>query len=215
MAQVGHPPGDSPYKAIETSTAIEAYVGTISGGGGPIPVGPRDGPIEGVRILLRAKSTISLGFSAWFAQTVRTTLDPTATLAERFGPEVDQSLFGGELTIQFNLTGGKSWHGVAPFAGVGIGMLKSEAFTDSSGYEFGSKFYFAPNVGSRVFLTKRSYLRLEARGFTWKLSYPGSYSQEPVDEPGTTENPNAVNPTGRRSQYMLAPTLIVGLGYDF
>ncbi len=215
-AQVGHPPGDSPYREIRIGTAVEAFVGSISGSGGGIPVGPRDGPIEGIRLLLRAKSTLALGFAAWTAQTVRTPLDPNATLANRFGEEVDQSLLGGELTIQFNLTGGKSWHGVAPFVGIGVGMLKGETIEDpAGGYTFGTKFYFAPNVGTRFFVSNRAYLRLEARGFSWKLNYPTSYSFEPANEPGTEENPNAVNPTGRRSQYMFAPTLMAGIGFDF
>lgn len=215
MAQVGHPPGDSPFREIRTGTTVEAFAGSIFGSGGAIPAGPRDGPIAGVRLLLRAKSTISLGFAAWGARTVRTPIDPDATLANRFGAELDQDLYGGELTVQFNLTGGKSWHGVAPFAGVGIGIVKGEAFEDPAGYEFGTKFYFAPNLGTRVFVSRRAYLRLEARGFAWKIAYPPSYAEEPAEEPGTQENPNAVNPTGRRSQYVFAPTLMAGIGFDF
>ena len=214
-AQVGHPPGDSPFREIRTATTVEAFAGSIFGSGGAIPAGPRDGPVAGIRLLLRAKSTISLGFAAWGARTVRTPIDPDATLATRFGADVDQNLYGGELTVQFNLTGAKSWRGVAPFAGVGIGIVKSDAFEDPAGYEFGTKFYFAPNLGTRFFVGNRAYVRLEARGFAWKIGYPPSYAEEPEAEPGTETNPNAVNPTGRRSQYVLAPTLMAGIGFDF
>lgn len=214
-AQVGYPPADSPFRDIRPGTTWELFTGSVFGSGGPLRVGPRDGPLAGFRVVLRSKNTISLGFGMWGALTERTLVDPDARLAERFGASVDQNLYGVEATIQINLTGGKTWHGLAPFMGVGIGAVKSGEIDDPAGYEFGTKFYFAPMVGTRVFLGPRLYLRTEARGFAWNLDYPISYSEEPDEEPGTVENPNALNPTGRDGQYVFAPTLVVGLGFAF
>lgn len=214
-AQVGYPPSGSPFRDIHPGTTWELYAGSIFGSGGPLRVGPRDGPVAGFRVNLRARSTISLGFGMWGALAERTVVDPDARLADRFGAAVDQDLYGAEAAIQINLTGGKTWRRLAPFVGVGIGVVKSGAIDDPAGYEFGTKFYFAPMVGTRVFLDRRLYLRLEARGFAWNLDYPLSYSEEPDLEPGTAENPNALNPTGRDGQYVLAPTLMVGLGFAF
>jgi hypothetical protein len=219
VAQVGHAPGDSPFREIRTSTTFEAFTGVIAGNGGSIPVGPRDGRLVGIRALLRARNTVSLGFSLWGAAAERTPIDPTSTVAERFLTPVDQDLFGAELTLQFNLTGGKTWHGLAPFMGIGIGLVKGDMFStvedDPFGYEFGSKFFFAPMLGTRVFLKEKAYLRLEARGFSWKVKYPASYVLEPADEPGTDEAPNAVNPTASAGQYVLAPSLQIGFGFAF
>jgi hypothetical protein len=214
-AQIGHAPSASPFRDIQPGTTWELYGGTVSGSGGPLRVGPRDGPMAGLRVNLRARNTISLGFGLWGALTERTVVDPDARLADRFGPSVDQTLYGAEVAVQLNLTGGKTWHHLAPFVGLGLGAVKSGAVDDPAGYEFGTKFYFAPMVGSRVFVNRRMYLRVEGRGFSWNLDYPFSYSEEPDLEPGTAENPNALNPTGRDGQYVFTPTLIVGIGLAF
>jgi hypothetical protein len=214
-AQVGVPPSASPYGEIRPGTTFEGFGGTLAGSGGPLHAGPRDGPVMGVRALLRANSTVSLGFGAWGALTKRTVIDPTAAVALREVSEVDHQLFGAEALFQFNLTGGKTWHGLAPFVAVGLGITKATTTNDEFGYEFGTKFYFAPTVGTRMFLGERMYLRAEARGFTWKLKYPSSWALEPTDEPGTPEAPNAVNPTGRTGQYVVAPALVLGIGLAF
>lgn len=214
-AQVGVPPSASPYGEIRPGTMFEGFGGTLMGAGGPLHAGPRDGPVMGLRALLRANATVSLGFSAWGALTKRTVIDPTARVAEREVSEVDHQLFGAEALFQFNLTGGKTWHGIAPYIAMGIGMAKATTTNDEFGYEFGTKFYFAPSVGTRIFLGERMYLRAEAKGYTWKLKYPSSWSLEPTDEPGTVEAPNAVNPTGRSGQYVVAPTLSFGIGLAF
>lgn len=214
-AQVGRSPSSSPYGDILPGTMFEGFGGTIAGSGGPLHAGPRDGPLFGARALLRANGTVSLGFGVWGALTNRTMIDPTRSVINREVGEADQELFGAEALFQFNVTGGKTWHGLAPFAALGLGMVKGAGSQDTFGYEFGTKFYFAPAVGTRIFVGKRMYLRAEARGFTWKLKYPSSWTLEPTEDPGTPENPNAVNPSGRSGQYVVAPTLSVGIGVAF
>lgn len=216
-AQVGHLPGDSPFGDIRTGTALELWAGQLFGSGGPIPVAPRDGPAAGVRIVLRAKNTLSIGFGAWGAKTVRSIVDADAKVAERVTGPIDHRLLAGEATVQFNLTGGKHWRRLAPFTGINFGLANGQATpaVDTSGYTFGTKFYFAPMLGTRVILGPRSYLRLEAKVPFWNIKYPISYSAEPALEPGTEENPNAVNPTGRRGQYVASPQLSVGFGWGF
>ena len=214
-AQVGTPPDQSPFTSIRPGTMFEATVGVIGGNGGPLAAGPRDGQYAALRAQLRANSTVSLGFGIWAATTHRTIIDPTAAVANQRAGEADHELFGAEATVTFNLTGGKTWHGLAPFIGSGIGMTKAGPTNDEFGYEFGTKFYFAPVAGSRLFLGERLYLRLEGRAFTWKLKYPSTWALEPSVDPGTPENPHAVNPTGRTGQYVVAPTLSLGIGVAF
>lgn len=215
-AQIGHDPDASPYHDIMPGTTLEAYVGSVMGSGGPIPVGPRDGPMIGARVLLRAKNTISLGFGIWGAATERTILSPTVTPAEREVAVVDHGLLGAEALIRFNLTGGKSWRGVAPYVGIGLGIVKaSDSEADDSGYDFGTKFNFAPVIGTRVFLGRKFYLNAEAKGLVWKLDYPTSFSLEPTNDPGTEADPHAINPTGRTGQYILTPSLVLGIGWSF
>lgn len=216
-AQVGHAPTASPFHDIRQETAWEVTGGVIKGSGGPIPVGPRNGPMAGLRVMLRSHSTLSLGLGAWGSQTERTVLDPNVAPAQQVVGTRDAHLVGGELLVQFNLTGGKSWHGFAPFTGIGLGLVRNVSGDDGDpgGYAFGTKFYFAPMVGARFIASKRLYLRAEGRGFTWKVKYPFLYGVEPANAPGTAESPNAINPLGRESQYILTPALSLGLGISF
>ena len=55
----------------------------------------------------------------------------------------------------------------------------------------------------------------EAKAYFWSLKYPVSYTQEPSKQPGTGDVINAVNVSGRRSQYVPAPALNFGFGYAF
>lgn len=217
LAQVGHDPARSPYHDIRPTTSWELFGGRIGGDGGPIPVGPRDGSYGGIRILLRARSTISLGFSFWGALTERNVLDPDKSPAERQVGTRDAHLLGGELVIQFNPMGGKRWHSISPFVGTGLGLARnlSGDADDPGQYEFGSRFYFAPMVGARFFVADKLYLRAEARGYVWKIPYPVSYSLEPSGDPGTRNDPHALNPLNRSGQLIVTPALSLGIGFSF
>ncbi|HEY3933218.1 MAG TPA: hypothetical protein VGL65_01235 [Gemmatimonadales bacterium] len=216
-AQVGFMPSQSPYHAIQRGTFVEALGGRIFGTGGLLLLGPRDGDEEGVRFVLRGKNTLQFSFGGWTAGTVRSVIDADDSVATRNKGLFHQQLIAGEIGIQLNLSGGKTWHGVAPFAGVNFGFLHGQSgpATDTSGYSFGTKVYFGPAAGARLFISQRLYLRLEARGLFWNLQYPASYSLEPSKQPGTLTAPNAVNPTGVSSQYTLTPEIRIGLGFSW
>ena len=207
----------SPYREIRNGRYIELIGGKVFGNGGPIPVAPQDGNAFGGRVVFRGKNTVQLGFGAWVANTERFIVDADDSVATRISGPVSQRVLAGEASLQMNLTGGKSWHGLAPFVGVGIGMARGEKSpaADTSGYKFGTKFFFAPNVGTRVFLGHRAFAKVEARALFWKINYPGSYTDEPALEPGDIDNPNAVNPTGKRGEYVVTPAIFVGVGWAF
>jgi hypothetical protein len=216
-AQVGYLPGESPFREIRSGRYVELQGGQLFGSGGPIGVGAQDGRIMGIRSVFRGRNSVQLGLGLWTAQAKRFIVDADEAPATRVKGPIDQRLIGGEFNIQLNMTGGKTWRGLAPFAGIGIGMVNGEKSpaADTSGYSFGTKFYFAPGVGTRYFLGQRAYLKVEARALVWKLAYPASYADEPAQAPGTVDNPNAVNPTGRRTEYDPVPTLMFGLGIRF
>ena len=119
------------------------------------------------------------------------------------GP-VDQSVVFAEALITLNLTGGKTWNGFAPFVGVAGGFgFGSDVPADTSGYDFGTKFFFAPAAGTRVFFGDRVHLRAEFRANFWKLSYPPSFLAAP----------DPVIITGQDSEWDLSPWVLFGIGY--
>jgi hypothetical protein len=215
-AQVGHPPQSSPYRDIRKGHTFTATGGYFSGDGGQFGIGPHSGAIIGARYDIRTASAIQIGLGLAHASLDRFIVNPFVRLANRRSGPVSQSVTFAELNLQLNVTGGKSWHRIAPFVGIGGGLAgASTTPADTSGYHFGRKFYLAPNLGFRFFLSDRLHLRAEARATFWKLKYPTTFQQEPVEEPGTPDNPNAVIPGDKLDEWTSSSWLLAGLGYSF
>ena len=216
-AQVGRLPAESPYHDILGGRWLDLSAGKVLGTGGPLLVGPRNGTLAGARATFRGDHTLQLSLGGWWANTVRHVVDANDSVATRVKPDVGNSLIAAEFTIQLNLTGAKSWHHLAPFTALGIGLVKGQKTpaSDTSGYSFGTHFYFAPSAGTRILLSQRVALRAEARALFWSLKYPSSYSVEPSKQPGTAERPNAVNTTGKSGGYTVTPALLLGLSVRF
>jgi len=216
LGQVGHEPSSSPYRDIYKGYSVTAIGGYIAGDGGRFGIGPHDGPIYGIRFDIRTASTIQLGLQVTQGDLQRLIVDPFVELANRVSGPVDQRVTFVEADLQFNLTGGKTWHRLAPFVGAAVGLtFASETSADTSGYEFGNKIYFSPHAGVRIFLTQRLHLRGEARVAFWKMNYPDSFTREPPLEPGVPPNSNAVIRNGNVSEWTLEPWFQGGLGYSF
>jgi hypothetical protein len=217
LAQVGHAPRSSPYSDIRKGHTITATGGYFSGSGGDFGIGPHGGAVFGGRYDIRSASAIQMGLGVSYGMLDRFIVNPFVTLANRRSGPVRQSVLFAEVNLQFNVTGGKSWHRIAPFLAVAGGLARAGSTpADTSGYRFGTKFYVAPNAGFRLFLSDRLHIRAEARATFWKLKYPTTFQQEPVEEPGTQDNPNAVIPPGGKLQeWTTSSWLQAGLGYSF
>jgi hypothetical protein len=215
-AQVGHPPGASPYHDIRRGHSFTPLAGYFGGDGGRFAIAPHSGAIYGFRYDIRSASAVEIGLGFARGSLDRLIVDPFVELANRVSGPVKQTVTFAELDLQFNLTGGKTWHRLAPFVGAGAGLtFPSGTAADTSDFELGHKIYFAPSAGVRIFLTDRLHLRGEARTTFWKLKYPASFTQEPPLEPGTISSPNAVITDGNLSEWTTSSWLQVGLGYTF
>jgi hypothetical protein len=216
-AQVGHAPGRSPYRDILKGHSVTALFGHVGGDGGRFGIGPHSGNSYGIRYDIRAGSAVQMGLAFARADLERLIVDPFVALADRTSGPVTQTVSFAEFNLLLNVTGGKSWRRLAPFLGSAIGLtFPSGTAADTSGFKFGRKIYLAPTVGTRIFLTDRLHLRAEARATFWKLKYPPSFQQEPVEEPGTPpNNSNAVITDGRVQEWRATSWLQIGLGYSF
>jgi hypothetical protein len=215
-AQVGHAPGSSPYHDIYKGHSVTPLFGHIGGDGGRFGIAPHSGASYGIHYDIRSGSTVQMGLGFARANLDRLIVDPFVAVADRVSGPVKQTVSFAEVSLQFNVTGGKSWHSLAPFVATSVGLtFPSGTAADTSGFKLGKKIYLAPAVGTRIFVTSRLHLRAEARAMFWKLKYPTSFQQEPPLEPGSIENPNAVIPDGRTSEWSVTSWLQVGLGYSF
>ena len=216
VAQVGHAPSGSPFRDIRKGHTFTVTGGYFGGSGGQFKIGPHGGEVFGGRYDIRTANTLQIGLAVARGNLDRFIVDPFVRLANRTSGPVRQSVTFAELALQFNLSGGKSWHRIAPFIGAGVGLAFGSATpADTSQYKFGRKLYLAPSAGFRFFITDRLHLRGEARAAFWKLNYPTTFQAEPIEEPGTPENPNAVIVGNNLSEWTASPWLQVGLGYSF
>jgi hypothetical protein len=216
VAQVGHRPESSPFRDIRKGHTFTVTGGYFGGSGGQFNIGPHRGKVFGARYDIRTANTLQIGVAVARSNLDRFIVDPFVRLANRRSGPVRQSVTFAELNLQFNLSGGKSWHRLAPFVGAGVGLAFATSTPgDTSQYKFGRKFYLAPNVGFRFFITDRLHLRGEARAAFWKLNYPTTFQDEPKEEPGIPPNSNAVIQDSKLSEWTGSPWLQVGLGYSF
>ena len=211
-AQVGHAPGRSPYHDIPKGHTVTGFAGLFGGPGGRFGIAPHDGPVFGIRYDIRTASAIQMGLVLARGNLERLIVDPFVEVANRVSGPVDQTVSFVEIDLQLNLTGGKTWHRLAPFMGVGGGLtLPSGTAADTSGFELGKKIYFAPHAGFRFFLTDRLHLRTDARVIFWKLNYPASFTREPTLDP---DAPPVID-DGRVSEWATTSWLQAGLGFSF
>jgi hypothetical protein len=216
QGQVGHPPGQSPYRDVRFGSSVTALFGRLGGDGGEARVGPHNGSSYGVRFGFRMSGFIEGGLSLSYMDLERFIVDPDDSVATRVSGPVEQNVVTLEVALQFNVTGGKTWHNIQPFFTGGLGYaLSSSTDADTTGFEFGKRFSISPGAGLRYYLGPRVQLRLEARRHFWKLKYPASFLDEPADEPGTEEDPNAVIPGGRDNEWASGWWLMAGLGFSF
>ena len=215
-AQVGHAPERSPYRDISKGHTITPVVAAFGGSGGEFGIAPHDGSVFGLRYELRNSSAIALGVQVARGDLDRLIVDPFVAVEDRVSGPVKQTVTFAEVDLQFNVTGGKSWHRVAPFVSAGLGLTFSASTPqDTSGFELGRRVYLAPGAGFRFFVTDRLHLRGEARVAFWKLKYPASFTREPPDDPGTVDDPHAVITDGNVSEWSTSSWLQAGLGFSF
>lgn len=171
-AQVGHDPQRSPYRDINLYSALAPQVSLVGGSGGFLGVVPNSGMLYGLRAEILDNRPITLGVEFAYGNLERLIIQLDSTVS---GPVSHGfGMFGANILL--NLTGGKTWRRLAPYAGGGTGVtFASNPPADTSGYKYGVKFYFAPTVGLRAFVTPDVYLRLEARSLFTSIGYPDSY----------------------------------------
>ncbi len=214
VAQVGHPPDRSPYRDLPYGRTFEFQGGYFGGAGGNFGMGPHDGTTYGVRADFRISNPLQLGFSVTYDNLNREVVIPYDSIQKRFKGSYPTSVVMIEGVLQFNLTGRKTWHNLAPYITGSFGIaFGGDVAVDSSAYNFGTKAVLAPGMGVRWFLTRKLFIRLETKWNFWKLSYPVGFAFDPPGSPGTPPGANALIRDGHFTDWTGSFRGIVGLGY--
>jgi hypothetical protein len=210
-AQVGHDPARSPYRTLRFGQFIGLNGGLLNGNGGALGVAPHHGPVLGLRYDFLSAGTLTLGIAASVANLERLVVDPHKPIETAVTGPIKQRAGIGEVIVQFNLTGSKTWHRIAPYVAGSFGMMLAEHTPeDSSDFKFRTRFLLTPGLGARVFLSDRLFLRLEARTAFWSVSYPASFRAVPSSDP--SKPPVLAAPT---KEWLANGWYSVGLSYAF
>lgn len=212
QAQVGHDPSRSPFHDLTTTQGFSLVVGRFAGNRTVAGVGARPGVFVGLRFDTRLSGPAGFWASVARISSSRLVVSPDTVITVT-GP-VDMPLIAADLGIALNLTGAKSWHHLAPFVGLGIGVLSpTKSVTDQGGYAAATNFSFVPTIGTRLFVGRKLAVRLDARDYYFRYEWPLSYY-------GGTDANNVVYPPvldestpARQWTHNLA--LSVGLTYTF
>jgi hypothetical protein len=211
-AQVGHDPARSPYRTLRYGQFMGLTGGYFNGDGGSLGAAPHRGATAGFRYDFLGAGTVSLGLSATWADLERLIIDPSKPIARAVTGPVKQSAVLAEGILQFNLTGGKTWHRISPFVSTGAGLVVvSQTPADTSGFKFRTRIIITPGIGARIFLSERLFLRLEARNTFWSVSYPESFRAAPSSDP--TQPPVLTGSSGK--EWSATGWYTFGLSYAF
>jgi hypothetical protein len=213
LAQVGHRPESSPYRDLQARRVLSFAGGYLNGSSGTAKVGPGGGPFAGARFDLHLSGPAALSFGAGMASLQRIIIDPTWGPENRTLDTASQSILLLDANFDMLLTGEKTWHGMIPYFGVGLGFaLGGDVPADSlSGYSFSTHFTTGPHLGVWLIPSRLFSFRVEVRDRIWRLKYPDGFFSVPANEP--TELPVLDANIMKDTQWVNNLTLTFTLGY--
>ena len=184
--QVGHDPAHSPFRDIQRGTGPVFFAGHLSGDRGRADAGPGNALGIGMRYELSLGRATLVQFTTAYLKGDRFIRNPAVsdTVARKREGPFDTDILLTEVGLQLRLTGGKTWHGLAPYLGTGLGLAfdtRSPGDTTLSGYHFGTKLTVSGATGVRWYASRKVSVHLDARALFWRLKYPVSFHSAAAD----------------------------------
>jgi hypothetical protein len=176
---VGHRPEQSPFRDIVHKQGVTLFAGRFSGNTGPAGVAARPGLALGARLQVRLSGPLDFWATYGQVSSSRRVIDASGDTATVVGDESLRLLFG-DLGLALNLTGSKSWRGLAPYVGMGLGIsAPAHPVLDPGGFQISTAFALMPTLGTRWFLSQSLALQLEARDYYIRYQYPLNFYNRP------------------------------------
>jgi hypothetical protein len=208
-AQVGSEPDKSPYQDYTYHEDLSIFSGYIGGAAGEANIGPKAGPVIGVRYGIHVGGPIELSARFGRMSSDRNVLNPLKAGAARNDGTVSDPIYTGDFGVNLALTGQKSYHHFVPIFAFGLGFARSGAAPDSGGYSFGTSFLIHFG-GALKFVTHGPFgARLEVSDFIWQLGYPSNYFLAPTGGTAILAQSQAQN------QWTHNPVVTLGISYIF
>jgi pimeloyl-ACP methyl ester carboxylesterase len=177
---------DSPYRFVEHSQGAGAYAALVSPAAGRLRLGPQSAAGAGVRYGISISGPLAVELDLLYSPTTRSVGDTVLTTPDSLPVikgEADLGLLIAMGSIRFNITGGRTWHGLQPFvlfgAGIGTDIAGRNAVSDSlpadARFDFGTSFAGQLGAGTEWYPSARWSLRVDARNALWKLKHPPAF----------------------------------------
>jgi hypothetical protein len=171
----------SPYAFIETRHEVSVFAGMATDDRGTLQLGPGGGAMLGARYGFELTGPFAVEGGITLLASDREVYDPSVPTPdpELLGvADVRIALF--DARARLNLTGPRTWHGLAPFLFGGVGAaveLSGESDLDAEldpnmVFEFGSTFVGSFGGGVRWLVGERVGVRLDGGLEFWRISHP-------------------------------------------
>jgi hypothetical protein len=210
LAQVGHPPSESPFHDVPFKQEITLYGGYFGGGRGSVGAGLQSAPLVGARYAIRLGGPAEFTAHLARASSSRTVLDPTKPEASRAIGTTSSSLYLMDVGLALNLTGQKSYHRFIPVAAFGLGVASDMGGKrDASGFKVGTPFALNFGAGLRYVPGGNIAVRLDVMDYLYQLSYPSSFYSAP-----TGSTPILAAQAGN-NEWTHNPVITLGVSYLF
>ena len=177
---VGHTPETSPYRDITATQRVTLFGGYFKTQADEIGATPQSGPAIGIRYDLPVAGPADFFARFERVNSHREAFDPTLSGSARSLGRQNMSMYVADLGFSINLTGRRTWHGITPAVGFGLGVVSAPATTAKDPYSFGTQFAFSADAGIR-FNPNNSYeFRLGAGPTFYQNHYPAAYYATPT-----------------------------------
>jgi hypothetical protein len=161
----------------------------------PASVGPKSGPIFGLRYDLHGGGPAYLFGRFYGVPTERDILDYTKKRAFRRVGTQASTIIGADVGLALALTGERSWHRWQPILQGGVGFASAVGDkADVSNYSFGTRFDISYGLGARYATGKRSEFRADIIWTLWQNKYPETFRSTDGDSV-------AIRPSGSLSPW--------------
>ena len=208
-AQVGHTPRSSPYRDLEHRQELSFFGGQFNARREAAGVAPRSGPMVGAHYEFRMAGPAYLTVNSALVFTDRRVIDPNKLLVERVLGTQGVNMLLTDVGFALNLTGYKSWHGLVPSLGGGVGIASGFDKADVGQYKFGYPFLLTFRPSIKFAPRGRWQGRIDATNFIYRIRYPDTYFTK------STADPTVLEPGAKRNLWTRNVGLTAGLTYSF
>jgi hypothetical protein len=177
---VGHTPETSPYRDITASQRITIFGGYFAAQQDEVGATPQSGASIGLRYSIPVAGPADFYARLVRVNSHREAFNPTKPAETRSLGTQDLGLYIADVGFDFNLTGRRTWHGLVPLLGFGLGVTSAPTTTKDDPYDFGTQFSFSLEGGIRFNPTNSYEIRLNAKPTFYQNHYPVQYFAKPT-----------------------------------